>query len=522
MLFKIISVVGSLTFLSRILGYTRDLLIARVIGAGMISDCFFVAFKLPNLFRRIFGEGAMNAAFIPIVSGIRSKFGKKTSDVFLSDIFSIFLTFLLIFLILVEIFMPFLINLIAPGFNSSGEKFYLSVDLSRLSFPFVLFICLTSLLGAYLNTLGKFASMAVTPIILNLSLIFVLLFFFHSNDKLGISRALAIMISIAGFIQCIWMFYNLKKNDTSLTLNFSQKKLIFYNNNVSNFFKLLLPAILGNGAYQINLLIDMILASTLPDGSISYLYYADRVNQLPLGVLGIAISTALLPILSFQIKENKNKEANVSISRAIKFGIVFSIPAFSGLLVFSDEIISLLFFRGAFQADDVRLTSSALVALCLGLPAFIMIKILVVPFFANENTKTPIKISLTCMVVNLILNLILIRDFLHVGLAISTSVAAWINVILLIYFLKKKLKYSLDKSILKVLCKALISSSLMAYTILKIFELSIMNFTGYVFFGTNFILIPCIIAGVIVYISLMYILGIKELEIDKWKKQKTR
>ena len=152
------------------------------------------------------------------------------------------------------------------------------------------------------------------------------------------------MISIAGFIQCIWMFYNLKKNETKLTLNFSLKKLIFYNNDVSNFFKLLLPAILGNGAYQINLLIDMILASTLPNGSISYLYYADRVNQLPLGVLGIAISTALLPILSLQIKQNKNKEANISISRAIKFGIVFSIPAFSGLLVFSDEIISLLFF----------------------------------------------------------------------------------------------------------------------------------------------------------------------------------
>ena len=342
MLFRIISIVGSLTFLSRILGYIRDLLIARVVGAGMISDCFFVAFKLPNLFRRIFGEGAMNAAFIPVVSGIKSKFGKKNADVFLSNIFSILLVFLFNFLILVQIFMPLLISLIAPGFATNNEKFYLAVDLSRLSFPFVLFICLTSLIGAYLNTLGKFASMAVTPIMLNISLIFVLLFFFQSNDRILISRSLSVAISIAGFIQFVWMIYNLKINKSKLKIGFTLKKVIFQNKDVSKFFSLLLPAILGNGAYQINLLIDMILASTLPNGSISYLYYADRVNQLPLGVLGIAISTALLPILSMQIKEKKEKEANGSISRAIKFGILFSIPAFSGLYIFSNEIISFL------------------------------------------------------------------------------------------------------------------------------------------------------------------------------------
>ena len=212
----------------------------------------------------------------------------------------------------------------------------------------------------------------------------------------------------------------------------------------------MLPAILGNGAYQINLLIDMILASTLPDGSISFLYYADRVNQLPLGVLGIAIGTALLPVLSSQVKKNQKKEAEKSISKAIKFGILFSIPAFFGLLIFSENIISFLFFRGAFEYKDVQATSSALIALCCGLPAFIMIKILVIPFFANEDTKTPIKISLFCMSINLILNLILIREFLHVGLAISTSVSAWINFILLFYILNKNLNYSFDISILWV------------------------------------------------------------------------
>ena len=520
MLFKIISIVGSLTFLSRILGYFRDLLIARVIGAGLISDCFFVAFKLPNLFRRILGEGAMNAAFIPVVSGVRTKSGNKSADVFFSNIFSFLLVALLAFVLILEIFMPLIITLIAPGFSDNPEKFNHSINLTRLTFPFVLFICLTSLMGAYLNTLGKFASMAVTPIILNLSLIFTLLIFFKSENLFLISSTLSFVVSIAGIIQVIWMYYNIRRNKSKLSINFSFFNKFKSDKEINKFFKLLLPAILGNGAYQINLLIDMILASTLPDGSISFLYYADRVNQLPLGVLGIAIGTALLPVLSSQVKKKQKKEAEKSISKAIKFGILFSIPAFFGLLIFSENIISFLFFRGAFEYKDVQATSSALIALCCGLPAFIMIKILVIPFFANEDTKTPIKISLFCMSINLILNLILIREFLHVGLAISTSVSAWINFILLFYILNKNLNYSFDISIFKVFLKVSLASLTMSYIVLKTYEFMINNFEMYTLYNTNFILILCIIFGIIIYSALMYFLGIKELEINKWKIQK--
>ena len=520
MLFKIISIVGSLTFLSRILGYFRDLLIARVIGAGLISDCFFVAFKLPNLFRRILGEGAMNAAFIPVVSGVRTKSGKKSADAFFSNIFSFLLVALLAFVLILEIFMPLIITLIAPGFSDNPEKFNHSINLTRLTFPFVLFICLTSLMGAYLNTLGKFASMAVTPIILNLSLIFTLLIFFKSENLFLISSTLSFVVSIAGIIQVIWMYYNIRRNKSKLSINFSFFKTFKRDKEITKFFKLLLPAILGNGAYQINLLIDMILASTLPDGSISFLYYADRVNQLPLGVLGIAIGTALLPVLSSQVKKKQKKEAEKSISKAIKFGILFSIPAFFGLLIFSENIISFLFFRGAFEYKDVQATSSALIALCCGLPAFIMIKILVIPFFANEDTKTPIKISLFCMSINLILNLILIREFLHVGLAISTSVSAWINFILLFYILNKNFNYSFDISIFKVFLKVSFASLTMSYIVLKTYEFMINNFEMYTLYNTNFILILCIIFGIIIYSALMYFLGIKELEINKWKIQK--
>ena len=375
-------------------------------------------------------------------------------------------------------------------------------------------------MGAYLNTLGKFASMAVTPIILNLSLIFTLLIFFKSENLFLISSTLSFVVSIAGIIQVIWMYYNIRRNKSKLSINFSFLKTFKSDKEITKFFKLLLPAILGNGAYQINLLIDMILASTLPDGSISFLYYADRVNQLPLGVLGIAIGTALLPVLSSQVKQNQKKEAEQSISKAIKFGILFSIPAFFGLLIFSENIISFLFFRGAFEYKDVQATSSALIALCCGLPAFIMIKILVIPFFANEDTKTPIKISLFCMLINLILNLILIREFLHVGLAISTSVSAWINFILLFYILKKNLNYSFDISIFKVFLKVSLASLTMSYIVLKTYEFMINNFEMYTFYNTNFILILCIIFGIIIYSALMYFLGIKELEINKWKIQK--
>ena len=330
MFLKIISILGSLTFLSRILGYLRDLLIAKIIGAGLVSDAFFISFKLPNLFRRLFGEGAMNSAFIPVISGIKSKFGKNKSDEFFSLIFSSLLIFLLILLIIAEIFMPFIVKLIAPGFTDDPDKFILTVDLSRLTFPFVFFICLTSLAGAYLNTLGRFAAMALTPIILNLTIIFCLLIFLRTNDKVIVSNYLSLSISVAGLIQLLWIIFSLKRSSINLKfLSFQNSAFKNRKKEIKNFLILLAPAIIGNGAYQINLLIDMILASTLPDGSISYLYFADRVNQLPLGVLGIAISTALLPILSKHVKERNVIEANASISESIKFGIYFSVPALS-------------------------------------------------------------------------------------------------------------------------------------------------------------------------------------------------
>ena len=520
MFLKIISILGSLTFLSRIFGYIRDLLIAKVIGAGLVSDAFFISFKLPNLFRRLFAEGSMNAAFIPVISGIKSKFGKKRSDEFFSLIFSSLLIFLFILLILLEIFMPLIIKLIAPGFSDNSAKFILTVDLSRLTFPFVLFICLTSLAGAYLNTMGRFAAMALTPIILNLTIIFCLIIFFRNNDKIIVSTYISASISIAGLIQLLWMVFNLKLNKVKLQL-VTYPSSIFNKTKkeTKNFLFLLVPAIIGNGAYQINLLIDMILASTLPDGSISYLYFADRINQLPLGVLGIAISTALLPILSKHVKEKKINRANYSISESIKFGIFFSVPSFVGIFLLSKEIINFLFLRGEFTLEDSMLTSSALTALSFGLPAFILIKILVVPFFANEDTKTPIKVSIFSMTLNLILNLILIKEFLHVGLAIATSVSAWVNATIL-FLLLKKLGYKFDKSIIIDLSKVLFSSFVMGCVLFFLMNLETLGFAVLNFSGkNNLLLIITILTGSLVYLIVCYYVGINYIFKSKWLKK---
>ena len=517
MFIKVISIISSLTLFSRILGYLRDLLIAKVIGAGLISDCFFIAFKLPNLFRRLFAEGSMNSAFIPVVSGVREKMGRIEADQFFSKIFSMLIIFLFFFVILLEIFAPLVISLIAPGFSEDTLKKELTVDFARLTFPFLLFICATSLIGAYLNTLGKFASMALTPVILNLTIISCLVIFFKNTDQILITHYLSLSISIAGIIQLVWMLYNLKRNKISLSI-FGLNKNKF-NKPTNKFLKLLIPAILGNGVYQLNLLIDMILASTLAHGSISFLYYADRVNQLPLGVLGIAISTALLPILSKYVKKNDNVNITKSISSALKYGLLFSLPAFLGIFILSEEIVTFLFYRGQFDLFDVEQTSLALVALSFGLPAFIMIKILVIPFFAKEDTITPIKVSLFSISINLILNLLLIDEFKHVGLAISTSVAAWVNMIILISLLiREKVKF--EKDIITFSIKVIISTIIMGISIKltsNIFEQNLINIR---FFEINNVrLIFVIFFAILTYFASIYLLGIKDISLKKWSKK---
>ena len=514
MFIKIISIIGSLTFLSRILGYSRDLLIARFLGAGIVSDAFFVSFKLPNLFRRLFAEGAMNSAFVPVLSGIKIDEGIKKANLFLSETLTIVFSFLFPFIILFEIFMPLIINLVAPGFEGSASKFELTVFLSRLTFPFLLFICLSSLIGGYLNTMSRFAAMAVTPVILNVCMISSIFLSIQNNvDQVITAKFLAGSISIAGVFQLIWLFFNLKRENFNFGINSFINILKFkFSKNSKKLFYLFLPAVIGNGVYQINLLIDMILASTLKDGSISYLYFADRVNQLPLGVFGIALSTALLPILAKQIKKKLFKKINSTINYCMQIGIVLAIPASFAIFFLSKEIVKTLFMGGEFTLNDSNLTSYALQALCVGLPAFIFVKILSVVFFAREDTKTPVYIASIAMIINLVFNLVLINYFFHVGLAIATTISSWFNFLcLLTVLIKRKVIKVLDDTY-HTLFKSVFSSMVMIISIHMLLKVNYFNVTIEDSFLINLVkLLVIVIFGTLIYGFLIYILKLSKL-----------
>ena len=508
MLIKIISIIGSITFLSRILGYIRDLFIARYFGAGFVSDSFFVAFKLPNLFRRLFAEGAMNSAFVPVISGISVNEGEKKAVMFLSQVISIVFMFIFPLILIFEIFMPFVIFFLAPGFHSNATKFELTVLLSRLTFPFLLFVSLSSLIGSFLNTMNKFAAMAFTPIILNLMMIITFFSFDTiSNDNLNLSIYVAISISVAGFLQLIWLIINLKRYGIFLKIkNVINLKNIQLNANTKKLFLLFLPAVIGSGVYQLNLLIDMILASTLRDGSISFLYFSDRMVQLPLGVLGISLSTALLPTVSKYIKQGKYSEAMKTSNLCLQICFFLSLPASFGLFILSDQILDFLFVRGEFTTYDAFNTAQSLRAFCIGLPAFILIKILSVLFFARENTKIPVYIAFASMLVNLGINLILIDKFFHVGLAMATSIAAWFNFLVLGAILIKKKFLILDIETLKIFIKGLFSSILMA-AFIKYLSNNKIIFYNYSadFINKSLVLLSIIILGILIYLILMYL-----------------
>ncbi len=510
MFLKIFSIIGSLTFLSRLLGYFRDFFIAKLLGAGLVSDAFFVSFKLPNLFRRLFAEGSLNSAFIPILTGIKEKKGKIEASKFLSEIFSLTLIILLLLVIIFEILMPLIISFIAPGFRENPDKYELTINLSRLTFPFLLFICLSSLIGGFLNTIGKFAAMAFIPVILNLSMLSVLFFFSVNYDsKQMISIFLSASISIAGIIQLVWLFINLKKNHVNLYIKF--RNLFKISPDIKKLIILFLPAVIGNGVYQLNLVIDMVLASTLVNGSISFLYFADRVTQLPLGVIGIALSTALLPILSTQIKKSNLRKANLIINNCLQIGIIFVTPCVVGILILSSQIVDFLFVRGEFSVDNGLSTSYALTAFSLGLPAFILVKIFAVNFFAREDTRTPVKVALVAVLINIILNLILIKYYAHVGLAIATSISAWANCFLLFFILKKEHLIKINANTIQVFIKCVFSSLLMGLFII-IFKNFFIKFSFHDLFVIKFSkLLGIILLSFVLYITMLYLFKLSHL-----------
>lgn len=450
-LLRSIATVGGYTLISRFLGFARDILIAATLGAGPIADAFFVAFKLPNFFRRLFAEGAFNAAFVPLFSGRLASEGFAAAQIFATSVLSVMVAFLFVFVTLLQVAMPFLMYGFAPGFTDDPEKFQLAIELTRITFPYLLFISLVSLLGGVLNSLGRFAAAAATPIILNIVLIGALLGATPYLPTAG--HALAWGVAAAGAAQFVWLVVACHRAGMVLPLRWPR-----LTPGVRRVLQLMLPGAVGAGVVQINLLIDIVIASLLPTGAVSYLYYADRVNQLPLGVVGIAIGTALLPLLSRQLREGAAEDARDSMNRGIEVALLLTVPAAVALLVIAEPIIVVLFERGEFSATTATATAHALMAYAVGLPAYVLIKVLGPGFFAREDTVTPVKIAIGCVCVNVILNLTLIHILAHVGIALATAISAWLNAFLLARILHKRGHHAFDDRLRRRIIRILVAS----------------------------------------------------------------
>ena len=417
------------TLISRILGYVRDLLIAIFLGTSIFADAFFVAFRLPNTFRRLFAEGTFNAAFIPSYAAELTT-SKIEADNFAKNIFNL-LFFILFLLVLVgEIFMPQLIFLIAPGFYNDPEKLKLAVDLSRITFPFLFFISLASFFGAILNSHNKFAAAAAAPIILNILLIGSL--FLSRLVNISDVVVLSYAVSISGLLQLIiLLFFVRKKFIPTLSIRIKiNKKVIF-------FFRKLLPSIFSSGVTQINILVGTIIAS-FQTGAVSYLYYADRVYQINLAVAGIAVGTVMLPELSKHIKSKNIEETKNLQNRSLELCLFLSIPAAIALILASQQIITSLFGYGSFSNTSVANTAVALTFFAFGVPAFSILKIFSNFFFARNDTKTPFYLSLISVTLNIIISVIFFSRYGFVIIPIATSISSWVNVLMHYHFIKKK------------------------------------------------------------------------------------
>ncbi len=448
-LIKSTSTFSLFVLLSRALGYLRDFFIAIYLGSGPLADAFFVAFRIPNTFRRLFSEGTFNAAFVPSYSSELIK-GKKNANSFANKIFNLLLLGLFFTILIIEIFMPSFIKIIAPGFTNDIEKLNVAIDLTRITFPFLFFICLASFFSAILNSHNKFAAAAAAPIILNILLIICLLYAENLNDNLVYYLSYA--ITLAGLIQFIFLLIFVKKYFV-ININFNLR----INEKIKNFFSKLLPSIFSSGVTQINILIGTIIAS-FQASAVSYLYYADRIYQINLAIAGIAIGTVILPNLSRHIKSNNSIKIKELQNKALELSLFLSLPASFALMVGSEQITSALFGYGSFDQLTVSNSAKALFYFSFGLPAFSLIKIFSTFLFARNDTKTPFKYSLISVILNIIISLIFFSQIGFIIIPIATTISSWFNGLILLVFVTNKNYFKFSSSFIKQITKIIFSN----------------------------------------------------------------
>jgi putative peptidoglycan lipid II flippase len=496
--------IGGLTLVSRVAGFVRDMLMANFVGAGFANDAFLIAWRLPNLFRALFSEGAFASAFVPMFNReiAREDGGLPAALVFAEQVLAILFPFLVIFTIVMMVATAPIVWAMTGGFPDGGpDKFALTVMLTRITFPYLALISLVSLLGGILNSIDRFWVNAAAPILLNICMIIGLVFF-RGHTPVETAYTQAISVTVSGVAQLAWLAFACARAGTSL--KFRKPRL---NPQVRQLLRIIWPAALGAGAVQFNLLISTSLAARfLPQGSVSYLYYADRLNQLPLGLIGIGVGTAMLPSLSRQISSGNTAAANTTQNRAIELVLVLTLPATAALMLAATPIIRALLQHGVFGQADTIASAQALAAFSLGLPAYVLIKVLVPGFYARQDTKTPVRIALVAMLANLVMNLVLIWPLLHVGLALSTALSAWVNAGLLYWTLHKRGHFASDERLRNSALKLTTATVLMA--LLLVFASPLVDpHMGRGLFERGLWLGGLMAAGMIVYFGAAIALG---------------
>lgn len=434
---KAVFTIGGWTILSRITGLVRDTLMARYLGAGLVADAFAVAFRFPNMFRALFAEGAFNAAFVPLFTGKLEGEGREAARHFAEQVYAVLGVLVLGVVIVMEIAMPWAIYLLAPGFDDMPGKIEMAAEFSRITFPYLLFISMVSLQSGVLNALGRFAAAAGTPVLLNVTSVAVLLALAPYTPTPG--HAMSWGVFASGISQFLWLLFSMKK--AGMSLRWVKPA---FTPEVKTLLKRVVPGAVGAGVYQVNVVLNTVIASGVAQGAVSYLYYAERLNQLPLGIVGIAIGTALLPALSRQLRAGDTAAADESQNRAMELGLLLTLPAAFAFAVIAQPIIALLYEHGSFRAEDTVQVARTLTAFSLGLPAYVLIKVVTPSFFARHDTTTPVKAAMASMVVNVALNLLLMHALQQVGMALATAAAAWLNFGILVWRLKRLDHFTMD------------------------------------------------------------------------------
>ena len=492
--------IGGLTMVSRVLGFAREMIFSRVLGAGMAADAFALAFLIPNLFRRLFGEGAFSQGFVPLFSQrLHGEGGIEEARRFAEEVLAVFLPALIVITFVFEVAMPAFILLIASGWSGDQEKFDLATHLSQITFPYLIFISLVSLFSGVLNSLTRFAAAAFAPALLNIALIIALLAVPTGGP--ATARAMAIAVLVGGVFQLALCWAATRR--AGISLRWKAPKMT---PRVKELLILILPATLGGGLYYISQLFYAYFATSLPEGSLVYLGFADRLNQLPLAIIGSALGTAILPAISRHVGSGDRDGAARIQSQATELAMLLTLPAAVALAVTAGPIVAALFQGGKFSADDARTTALVLSIIVSGLPAYVMIKVLTPGFYARKDMKTPVVIALISLTIGIVLNFALIDVIGITALATTTALTAWINALVLYVILVRRGHFRFEPWLASRLIRQLIAAAAMAAALYGVRELLEGYFAASA--GHRLVGVTALVGvGGIVYFTVAWVIG---------------